>query len=175
MSFGNTETNLNRKSVVLQESWRKCGMFTRQKIVKVKLQVRSMWVNKVQLYLLVYLFIAIAKVAVNVTSVLRQQIKKDATSLKLLLRRTVGLQGSLLAGTDVVVVIGIKVVIVNVGVLNTVVRIIAWNRTQQAQKMTTFQTGVVRLEVVIRAVQCTVSVMAEGQFIVGDLTIRVRG
>jgi len=133
MSFGNTETNLNRKSVVLQESWRKCGMFTRQKIVKVKLQVRSMWVNNVQLYLLVYLFIAVAKVAVNVTSVLRPQIKKDATSLKLLLRRT----GSLLAAEMEVVVVVIrsviiKMVIVSVGVLNTVVRIIAWIRTQQA-------------------------------------------
>ena len=28
MSFGDTETNLNGKSVVLQESWKKCGMFT---------------------------------------------------------------------------------------------------------------------------------------------------
>ena len=178
MSFGNTETNLNRKSVVLQESWRKCGMFTRQKIVKVKLQVRSMWVNKVQLYLLVYLFIAVAKVAVNVTSVLRPQIKKDATSLDLLLRRTVGLQGSLLAEMDVVVVIRFimtKVVIVNVGVLNTVMRIIAGIRTLQAQKMTTFQTGVVRVEAVIHAVQCIVSVIGEGQVIVEDLTIRVRG
>jgi len=138
MSFGNTEANLNGKSVVLQESWKKCGMFTRQKIVKVKSSVRIMLVNKVQLYLLVYLFITVAKVAVNVTSVLHLQVKKDATGLNLLVRRTV--QGSLLAGMDVVVVIGIKVVIVNLGVLNTVVRIIAWNRTQQVQKMTTFQT-----------------------------------
>jgi len=140
MSFGDTETNLNGKSVVLPESWKKCGMFTRQKIVKVELQVGIMLVNKVQLYLIVYLFIAVAKVAVNVTSVLHPLIKKDATSLKLLLWRTVGLQGSLLAGMDVVIVvrsITIKVVIVNVGVLNTVVRILAWNRTQQAQMMTT--------------------------------------
>ena len=36
MSFGNTETDLNRKLVVLQESWKKCGMFTQQKIVKAK-------------------------------------------------------------------------------------------------------------------------------------------
>jgi len=109
-------------------------MFTRQKIVKVKLQVGTMWANKVQLYRLVYLFITVAKVAVNVTSVLHPLIK-DATSLKLLLRRTVGLQGSLLAEMEVVVVIRsvmIKVVIVNVGVLNTVARIIAWNRIQQA-------------------------------------------
>jgi len=178
MSFGNTETNLNGKSVVLQESWRKCGMFTRQKIVRVKLQVGIMLANKVQLYLLVYLFIVVAKVAVNVTSVLHPIIKKDATSLKLLLRRTVGLQGSLLAGMEVVVVIRsviIKMVVVNSGLWNTVTRTIAWSRIHQAQKMTTVQTGVVRLEVVIRAVQCTVSVIAEGQVIVGDLTIRVRG
>jgi len=70
MSFGDTETNLNRKLAVLQESWKKCGMFTRQKIVKVKLRVRIMLVNKVQLYRLVYLFITVAKVTVNVTSVL---------------------------------------------------------------------------------------------------------
>ena len=102
---------------------------------KVKLQVGIMLVNKVHLYLLVYLFITVAKVAVNVTSVLHPLIKKDATGLKLLLWRTVGLQGSLLAGMDVVIVVRsiiIKVVIVNVGVLNTVVRILAWNRTQQA-------------------------------------------
>jgi len=67
MSFGNTETNLNGKSVVLQESWKKCGMFTQQKIVKVKLPVGIMLVNKVQLYLLVYLFITVAKAAANVT------------------------------------------------------------------------------------------------------------
>ena len=84
-----------------------------------------MLVNKVQLYRLVYLFITVAKVAVNVTSVLHPLIKKDATSLKLLLRRTVGLQGIMLAGMDVVVVIMTKVVIVNVGALNTVVRILA--------------------------------------------------
>jgi len=71
MSFGNTETNLNRKLVVLQESWKKCGMFTRQKSVKVKLQVTIMLVNNVQLYRLVYLFITVATVAVNVTSVLQ--------------------------------------------------------------------------------------------------------
>ena len=135
MSFGDTETNLNRKLVVLQESWKKCGMFTRQKIVKVKLWVRIMLVNKVQLYRLVYLFITVAKVAVNVTSVLHPLIKKDAAGLKLLLWRIVGLQGSLLAEMNVVVVIRFimtKVVIVNVGVLNTVVRIIAWIRTQRA-------------------------------------------
>jgi len=134
MSFGNTETNLNGKLVVLQESWKKCGIFTRQKIVKAKPQVRIISVKEVQLYRLVYLFITVAKVTVNVTSVLHPLIK-DATSLKLLLRRTVGLQGSLLAGMDVVIVIRfimIKVVIVNLGVLNTVARIIAWNRTQQA-------------------------------------------
>jgi len=134
MSFGNTEMNLNGKLVVLQESWKKCGIFTRQKIVKAKPQVRIISVKEVQLYRLVYLFITVAKVTVNVTSVLHPLIK-DATSLKLLLRRTVGLQGSLLAGMDVVVVIRfimIKVVIVNLGVLNTVARIIAWNRTQQA-------------------------------------------
>ena len=137
-----------------------------------------MLVNKVQLYRLVYLFITVAKVAVNVTSVLHPLIKKDATSLDLLLRRTVGLQGSLLAEMDVVVVIRFimtKVVIVNVGVLNTVMRIIAGIRTLQAQKMTTFQTGVVRVEAVIHAVQCIVSVMGEGLVIVEDLTIRVRG
>ena len=134
MSFGNTETNLDRKLVVLQESWKKCGMFTRQKIAKAKPQVRIMLVNKVQLYLLVYLFITVAKVAVNVTSVLHPEIKKGCDNLKLLLRRTVGLQGSLLAGMDVVVIrfIMIKVVIVNLGVLNTVVRTIAWSRIQQA-------------------------------------------
>ena len=145
----------------------------RQKIVKAKPQVRIMLVNKVQLYRLVYLFITVAKVAV-----LHPLIKKDATSLDLLLRRTVGLQGSLLAEMQGVVVIKsiiIKVVIVNLGVLNTVARIIAWIRTQQAWKMTTFQTGVVRVEVVIRAVQCTVSIIGEGQVIVEDLTIRVRG
>jgi len=79
---------------------------------------------------------------------------------------------------DVVVVIRsvmIKMVIVNLGVLNTVVRIIAWIRTLQASKMTTFQMGVVRLEVVIRAVQCPVSVIGKGQVIVEDLPIRVRG
>jgi len=68
MSFGDTETNLNRKLVVLQESWKKCGMSTRQKIVKA--QVRVISVKKIQLYLIVYLFITVAKVAVNVTSVL---------------------------------------------------------------------------------------------------------
>jgi len=41
--------------------------------------------------------------------------------------------------------------------------------------MTTFQTGVVKVEVVIHAVQCIVSVMAEGLVIVEDLIIRVRG
>jgi len=134
MSFGDAETNLNRKLVVSQESWKKCGMFTRQKIVKAKPQVRIMLVNKVQLYRLVYLFITVAKVAVNVTSVLHPLIK-DATSLKLLLRRTVGLQGSLLAEMEVVVVIRsviIKMVIVNSGLWNTVTRTIAWSRIQQA-------------------------------------------
>jgi len=40
----------------------------RQKIVKA--QVRIISVKKIQLYLIVYLFITVAKVAVNVTSVL---------------------------------------------------------------------------------------------------------
>jgi len=75
MSFGDTETNLNRKLVVLQESWKKCGMFTRQKIVKVKPQVGIMLVSKIQLYLLVYLFITVAKVAVSSTPINKGRVQ----------------------------------------------------------------------------------------------------
>ena len=53
--------------------------------------------------------------------------KKGCDNLKLLLRRTVVMRSIIF-----------KVVIVNLGLLSTVTRIIAWSRIQLAQKMTTF-------------------------------------